>query len=86
MNKFIQFQLSLLMFLEFFIWGGWYVVSDALTMEQTTPALGWKMGHVYLALPIAGFFMFLFTLEGIFEMLNQPESALDEIETEEKPK
>ncbi|WP_299185088.1 MFS transporter [uncultured Aquimarina sp.] len=25
MNKFIQFQLSLLMFLEFFIWGGWFV-------------------------------------------------------------
>ncbi|MDH7448095.1 nucleoside permease [Aquimarina sp. 2201CG14-23] len=25
MNKFTQFQLSLMMFLEFFIWGGWFV-------------------------------------------------------------
>ncbi|MHA7057527.1 MFS transporter [Aquimarina sp. M1] len=25
MSKFIQFQLSLMMFLEFFIWGGWFV-------------------------------------------------------------
>jgi len=25
MNKLIQFQLSLMMFLEFFIWGGWFV-------------------------------------------------------------
>lgn len=25
MKKFIQFQLSLMMFLEFFIWGGWFV-------------------------------------------------------------
>ena len=25
MKKSIQFQLSLMMFLEFFIWGGWFV-------------------------------------------------------------
>ena len=52
-----------------FLYGGGRVVADALAMEQTTPALGWKMGHVYLALPIAGIFMVLFTLENMIETL-----------------
>lgn len=52
-----------------FLYGGGRVVADALAMEQTTPALGWKMGHVYLALPIAGLFMVLFTLENLAETL-----------------
>jgi TRAP-type C4-dicarboxylate transport system permease small subunit len=50
-----------------FLYGGSRVVADALAMEQMTPALGWKMGHVYLALPIAGIFMILFTVENLIE-------------------
>ena len=41
--------------------GGARVASNTLTMEQTTPVLGWKMGHVYLALPISGVFIALYT-------------------------
>jgi TRAP-type C4-dicarboxylate transport system permease small subunit len=52
-----------------FLYGGGRVVADALAMEQTTPALGWKMGHVYLALPIAGIFMVLYTIENLIETL-----------------
>jgi TRAP-type C4-dicarboxylate transport system permease small subunit len=52
-----------------FVYGGFRVVSDALTMEQMTPALGWKMGYVYLALPIAGIFMVLYTIENLIETL-----------------
>ncbi|MGJ8640281.1 MAG: TRAP transporter small permease [Opitutaceae bacterium] len=52
-----------------FVYGGSRVVGDALTMEQMTPALGWKMGYVYLALPISGIFMVLFTLENLLETL-----------------
>jgi len=48
--------------------------------EQMTPALGWKMGHVYLALPIAGIFMLLFTLENLVETLATPASDLHEAE------
>ena len=55
-----------------FLYGGGRVVADALAMEQTTPALGWKMGHVYLALPIAGIFMVLFTIENLIETLAAP--------------
>lgn len=52
-----------------FIYGGSRVVSDALAMEQMTPALEWKMGHVYLALPIAGVFMAIYTVENLIETL-----------------
>jgi TRAP-type C4-dicarboxylate transport system permease small subunit len=61
-------QLVVLFFaITIFIIGGSQVVKDALAMEQMTPALGWKMGHVYLALPIAGVFMVLFTVEQLLE-------------------
>ena len=49
--------------------GGTSVVRGALAMEQTTPALGWKMGYVYLALPISGFFIVLYTVEHLMETL-----------------
>ncbi|MEI6890572.1 MAG: TRAP transporter small permease [Pontiella sp.] len=52
-----------------FIYGGGRVVFDALAMEQVTPALGWKMGYVYLALPIAGIFMTIYTVENLMETL-----------------
>ena len=59
--------------LAIFVYGGWYIVADTLYLEQTTPALQWKMGYVYLAIPIAGFFMTLFTLENILETLSPSE-------------
>ena len=49
--------------------GGGEVVREALNLEQTTPALGWKMGNVYLALPIAGLFIVLYTMEDLVETL-----------------
>ncbi|RKX45688.1 MAG: TRAP transporter small permease [Verrucomicrobia bacterium] len=61
-----------------FLYGGGRVVADALAMEQMTPALGWKMGHVYLALPIAGIFMVLFTLENLLETIATPAANLHE--------
>jgi TRAP-type C4-dicarboxylate transport system permease small subunit len=59
-----------------FVYGGSRVVSDALAMEQMTPALGMKMGHVYLALPIAGVFMVLFTIENLIETWVTPAGDL----------
>lgn len=60
-----------------FVVGGSRVVADALAVEQTTPALGWKMGHVYLALPIAGVFMVLFTIENLIETMVKPAGEED---------
>jgi len=50
-----------------FLYGGSRIVADALAMEQMTPALGFKMGYVYLALPIAGIFMVLYAIENLIE-------------------
>lgn len=63
------FSHTVVLFFAFsiFVWGGCRVVSDALAMEQMTPALGLKMGHVYLALPISGVFMVLFAIENLVE-------------------
>lgn len=55
--------------------GGWKVVLEQLQMEQLTPALGWKMGHVYLALPIAGFFILVFTLENLVQTIRGTEET-----------
>lgn len=66
-----------------FLVGGCRVVFDALAHEQMTPALGWKMGHVYLVIPIAGFFMVLFTIENLRVTLKT--SAAELAQTEHEP-
>ena len=63
--------------LSIFVYGGWYTVSDTLKMEQTTPALQWQMGHVYLVIPIAGFFMVLFTLQNMLETISPSDTNVD---------
>lgn len=74
----------LLFAVSIFLVGGFQVVRDSLLMEQTTPALGWKMGYVYLALPIAGLFMVIYTLENIVETLRATPEQFREasVETE----
>ena len=58
-----------------FLYGGFRIVYNAIIAEQTTPALGWKMGYVYLAVPLAGVFILLFAIE---EMLYpEPTSSTD---------
>jgi TRAP-type C4-dicarboxylate transport system permease small subunit len=61
-----------------FVYGGIKVIDNALSMEQMTPALGFKMGHVYLALPISGFFIILFAVEQLLETLVSNESSKEE--------
>lgn len=65
-----------------FIYGGWRVAGD--TMRQTTQTLGVLMkGHVYMALPIAGVFMVLYTIENLIETLITPSADLYEAEATE---
>ena len=68
-----------------FVYGGWRVVSDTLAMGQKTSALTFlKMGHVYLAIPIAGVFMVLFAIENLIETLVTPAAQLAEPEAVEE--
>jgi len=53
------------------IYGGASLVSLVLMTKQVSPALGIKMGHVYLALPISGFFIALFSIEAVVERIVQ---------------
>ena len=68
-----------------FVYGGYQVVSDALAVEQMTPALGWKMGHVYLVLPIAGVFMVLYSIENLIETVTTPAAKLNGAVKLDKP-
>jgi TRAP-type C4-dicarboxylate transport system permease small subunit len=43
--------------------GGYVLVAETLTVGQLTPALGIRMGLVYLAVPLSGLFIILFSLE-----------------------
>ncbi|KPJ65405.1 MAG: hypothetical protein AMJ43_10810 [Coxiella sp. DG_40] len=47
--------------------GGIDLVRITLQNNQVSPALGLKMGHVYLALPISGFFLVLYSAEFFIE-------------------
>jgi len=49
--------------------GGIKLVALTLLTNQVSPALGVKMGHVYLALPVSGIFILLFAVERIAEHL-----------------
>lgn len=40
--------------------GGWRLVDLTLALGQTSPALGWKLGYVYLALPLSGLLMIFY--------------------------
>lgn len=60
-----------------FVYGGSRVVMGA--MGQVTPALHLKMGYVYLALPISGIFMIIFTIENLIEIIagEPPDMVVD---------
>ena len=48
-------------------YGGLLLVITTLDRGQESPALGMEWGHVYLALPISGFFIVLFALEVVIK-------------------
>ena len=49
--------------------GGARLVQQTLALGQSSPALGIKMGYVYLALPISGVFLALYSVEFLIERL-----------------
>ena len=53
-----------------------------LLTEQLSPALGVKMGYVYLAIPLSGLVIFLNALAGLFKQ--SLESSNSSAQTEDK--
>ncbi len=49
--------------------GGATLVISTLKLGQISPALGVKIGYVYLAIPISGFFLVLYSVIGFVERL-----------------
>ena len=61
--------------------GGTDLVISTLKLGQLSPALGIKIGYVYLAIPISGFFLVLYSVIGLVERiveLFKPSSALQQ--------
>jgi TRAP-type C4-dicarboxylate transport system permease small subunit len=51
--------------------GGGQLVHRTLVTNQVSPALGLKMGYVYLAIPISGFFLVIYSIELFTQMLSE---------------
>lgn len=56
------------------VFGGYVLVTGTLQTGQVTPALGIKMGYVYLAVPVSGIFIVSFCVERVFELLSSRSS------------
>lgn len=51
-------------------YGGWVLVTDTLKSGQLSPALGILMGYVYVAVPVCGAFLTLFSLQHLWLLLH----------------
>jgi len=52
------------------IYGGYRLVSSSLSYSQPSPALHIEWGYIYLAVPISGFFIVIFSIEIMIEIIN----------------
>jgi len=55
--------------------GGIDLVASMLELGQESPALRVKMGYVYLAVPISGFFLTLYAVIGLVERVTRLRTA-----------
>lgn len=55
--------------------GGVQLVMETFQLGQTSPAIGIKLGYVYLAVPIAGFFITFYGLEFLLETIRRLRTA-----------
>ncbi len=68
-------EASVLIFLAVITKEGWALAER--TMRQVSPALGWPMGVVYLAIPTGGVLMMIVSLKRIADAIRTPSSLVD---------
>jgi TRAP-type C4-dicarboxylate transport system permease small subunit len=66
----------LAIFIQFFViafaliimtYGGGRLALDTLQSGQTSPAMGWQMGYIYMCIPISGVLITLYAMAAILE-------------------
>jgi len=67
--EFLVYLLIIAFAVLILIYGGYMIVSKTLETGQPSPALQIEMGYVYLALPISGIFIAIFSLEAAIQTL-----------------
>ncbi|MBN1818603.1 MAG: TRAP transporter small permease [Sedimentisphaerales bacterium] len=65
---FVFICIGLFSFFVMFL-GGFFFTLNIFRGGQISPALGLKMGYVYLALPISGFFLVFYSIELLIEKI-----------------
>ncbi|RPI57348.1 MAG: TRAP transporter small permease [Acidobacteria bacterium] len=71
----IVIELCVLVFAGYGLcYGGYRLVSDTLASGQLTPVLQWRIGYLYLSVPISGAFFVAFAIEHLVEPV-RPASA-----------
>ncbi|OTA20495.1 C4-dicarboxylate ABC transporter permease [Xenorhabdus beddingii] len=51
------------------LYGGSLLVASTLENGQITPVLGWKMGYIYLCLPISGTLMIFYAIADVISIV-----------------
>lgn len=54
------------------VYGGGRLALDTFESGQTSPALGWEMGYIYLCIPVSGLLIVIYTLARVIEILRAP--------------
>ncbi|MCV5761035.1 TRAP transporter small permease subunit, partial [Escherichia coli] len=54
------------------VYGGGLLTLDTFDSGQTSPALGWQMGYIYMSIPISGILIIIYTIDTVLTELKQP--------------
>lgn len=65
----ILIEVAALVFAGFALcYGGWRLVSDTLAAGQITPVLQWRIGYLYMSVPLSGLFFCAFAVEHLLKL------------------
>lgn len=69
-------ELAVILFAGFaLVYGGGMLVAETLGSGQVTPAMGWRIGYLYSAVPLSGLFMVCFGIEHLARARPQPPAS-----------